>query len=298
MNLEDLRTFVEVADAGSLTAAARRLGMAKAIVSRHLIRLESDLGVQLLARTTRGATLTEAGATFRDYAAKVISDLDTAREVILPNGQLRGRLRIAAPLSFGPTHLAPVIAALAREHPALHVQTCYSDRLVNLIDEGFDCAIRFGNATASSLLSTRIGPLHATLVASPAYIRLYGAPESPEQVLEHEAILQGTEAWHFVDGDQVITLNPRGRFKADNGVAITAAALEGLGIAMIPDGLIAEHLTSGALVPVMTRYPPPLFGMYVVRPPGQDPLRKVRVLIEHLVDHFGDRTCVSGPARN
>lgn len=296
MNTQDLQTFVEVADAGGVTAAARRLGIAKAIVSRQLIRLEADLGIQLLARTTRGASLTEAGATFREYAAKVIADLDTARETLLPNGELRGRLRIAAPLSFGPTHLAPVLAELARRHPALHVQTCYSDRLVNLIEEGYDCAIRFGRPAPSTLLSKRIGPLHASLVASPDYLEAHGSPETPNDLLDHQAILQGTEPWPFVDGDKVITLNPQGRFKADNGVAITAAVLAGLGIAMLPDGLIAEHLASGALVKVMPRFPPPVFGMFVIRPPDQFPMRKVRILTELLIERFGDADCVSGPA--
>lgn len=225
MNTEDLRTFVEVADAGGVTAAARRLGIAKAVVSRQLIRLETELGVQLLARTTRGASLTEAGATFREHAAKIIADLDTARETILPEGELRGRLRISAPLSFGPTHLAPVLAQLARSHPALHVQTCYSDRFVNIVEEGFDCAIRFGRPAPSTLLSKRIAPLHATLVASPEYISRHGSPETPEELLKHEALLQGTEPWDFIDGDKTFTLNVEGRFKADNGVAITAAAL-------------------------------------------------------------------------
>src|SRR6188508_2782366 len=112
MELEDLQTFVEVADSGGVSAAARRLGVAKSIVSRRLARLEQDLGVQLLARTTRGAALTEAGATFRDHAARVCSEIDLARETILPMGELRGRLRIAAPLSFGPTHLATILSQL------------------------------------------------------------------------------------------------------------------------------------------------------------------------------------------
>jgi DNA-binding transcriptional LysR family regulator len=296
MNTQDLRTFVEVADAGGVTAAARRLGVAKAVVSRQLIRLESDLGIQLLARTTRGAALTEAGIIFREYAAKVIAELDTARETMLPDGELRGRLRIAAPLSFGPTHLAPVVAQLARRHPALHVQTCYSDRLVNLIDEGFDCAVRFGRPAPSTLLSKRIGPLHASLVASPDYVEAHGEPHTPDDILDHQAILQGTEPWPFIDGDKTVTLNPQGRFKADNGVAIMAAVLEGLGIAMLPDGLIAEHLASGALVRVMRRYPPPVFGIFVIRPPGPYPVRKVRILTDLLTERFGDADCVSGPA--
>src|SRR5579863_5331031 len=132
-DLEDLRTFVEVADAGGLTPAARRLGLSKSIVSRRLVRLEEELGVQLLSRTTRGAALTEAGATFRDHAARVCAEIDTARESILPTGDLHGQLRITAPLSFGTTHLAPVLAKLARKHPLLHVLASYNDRFVDII---------------------------------------------------------------------------------------------------------------------------------------------------------------------
>src|ERR1700758_391454 len=135
MDLEDLETFVEVADAGGVSAAARRLGLSKSIVSRRLGRLEDELGVQLLARTTRGAALTEAGVTFRDHASRVSAELDLARETVLPAGDLQGRLRIAAPMSFGPTHVAPVLAELARRHPRLHVHACYSDRFVDVVGE-------------------------------------------------------------------------------------------------------------------------------------------------------------------
>src|ERR1700685_211897 len=168
MDLDDLRTFVDVAEAGGVSAAARRLGVSKSIVSRRLFRLESELGVQLLARTTRGAALTEAGVTFREHAARVCAEIDLARETILPAGDLRGRLRIAAPLSFGPTHLAPVLAQLAQRHRRLHVHTSYSDRFVDIVSEGFDCAIRVGYLSDSNLIARRIGPIHGKLVASPA----------------------------------------------------------------------------------------------------------------------------------
>jgi DNA-binding transcriptional LysR family regulator len=138
LDIEDLRTFVEVADAGGVSPAARRLGVAKSIVSRRLVRIEAELGVQLLARTTRGAALTDAGTTFREHAARACAEIDAARESILPSGDLRGRLRIAAPLSFGPTHFASVLAEMARRHPQLHVHTAYSDRFVDLVAEGFD----------------------------------------------------------------------------------------------------------------------------------------------------------------
>ena len=287
MDLEDLRTFVEVADAAGVSPAARRLGVSKSIVSRRLLRLEAELGIQLLARTTRGAALTEAGVTFREHAARVCAEIDNARETILPAGDLRGRLRIAAPLSLGPTVLAPVFAEMARRHPLLHLHACYSDRFVDIVGEGFDCAIRVGYLSDSNLIARHVGPIYGKLVASPDYIREHGTPETPDELFTHEALMQGTETWQFIDGDKTISVHPQGRFKADNGAALAAAAVAGLGIAWLPDCLTEDHLTSGALVPVMTRYPVPTAGVFVVRPPGQHPARKVRVLIELLIEHFG-----------
>src|SRR6202020_558955 len=238
MDLEDLRTFVDVADAGGVSAVARRLGGSKSIVSRRLFRLEAELGVQLLARTTRGAALTEAGVTFREHAARVYAEIDIALEAIMPAGELRGRLRIAAPLSLGPTHLAPVFAEMARRHPLLHVQASYTDRFVDIIGEGFDCAVSVGYLNDSNLIARRVGPIHGKLVASPDYIREHGTPETPDDLLTHQALMQGAEAWQFTDGDKTISIHPQGRFKADNGTALAAAAGAGLGIAWLPDHLI------------------------------------------------------------
>ncbi|WP_372380902.1 LysR family transcriptional regulator [Xanthomonas sp. NCPPB 1754] len=287
MEFEDLRTFVEVADAGGVSPAARRLGVAKSIVSRRLIRLEEALGIQLLARTTRGAAVTEAGATFREHAARMCAEMDSAREALLPAGDLRGRLRIAAPLTFGPTHLAPVLAELASRHPALQVHACYSDRFIDIVAEGFDCAIRLGYLTDSNLVARRVAPMRGSLVATPTYLRQHGEPATPEALLTHEALLQGTESWRFMDGTKMITIHPRGRFKADNGTALTAAVLAGLGIAALPDFLIAAHLESGALVRLLTGFPPPEAGLYVVRPPAAHPARKIRVLTDLLIERFG-----------
>lgn len=286
MDIEDLETFVAVADAGGVSAAARRLGVSKSIVSRRLFRLEAELGVQLVARTTRGVTLTEAGITFRDHAARVGAEIDTAKDTILPTGDLRGRLRIAMPLSFGPTHFAPVLAEMARRHPQLHIHSAYSDRFVDLVGEGFDCGIRVGILPDSNLIARRVGPSYGRLVASPDYVAAYGAPETPEEIASHEALMQGTEAWQFMDGDRVVKVQPQGRFKADNGTALTAAAVAGLGVAWLPDCLTHAYLASGALVPIMTRYPPPSAGVYVVRPPGQHPPRKVRILTEMLIEYL------------
>jgi DNA-binding transcriptional LysR family regulator len=293
MDTEDLRTFVEVADAGGVSPAARRLGVAKSIVSRRLLRLESELGVQLLARTTRGAALTEAGEAFRDYAARIAAEADVARETILPEGDLRGRLRVSAPLTFGPTHIAPVLAEMARRHPQLTIQTCYTDRFVDLVAEGYDCAIRIGYLPDSNLVARRIGPLFGKLVASPGYIREFGAPETPGDVANHEALMQGMEVWRFMDGEKTITVRPQGRFKADHATALVAAAIAGLGIACVPDDFVDAHIASGALVAVMCDYPPPPAGAYVLRPPGQHPVRKIRMLTELLIQYWNDREALT-----
>ncbi|ANM19711.1 LysR family transcriptional regulator protein (plasmid) [Rhizobium sp. N541] len=286
MEVEDLRTFVEVADAGGVTPAAQRLGVSKSMVSRRIARLEAELGAQLVSRTTRGIALTEEGTTFRDYAARVTAEIDAARETILPAGELRGRLRVAVPLSFGPTHFAPVLSQMARRHPQLHVHSCYTDRFVDLLTEGFDCAIRIGYLPDSNLIARRVGPLYGKFVASPSYIAANGAPETPDELLEHEALMQGTEVWQVTEGDQILNIRPQGRFKADNGVALLAAALEGIGIARLPNGLTDQHVAAGTLVEVMQRHPPPTAGIFVVRPPGQHPSRKVRVLTEMLIECF------------
>ncbi len=288
VDIEELQTFVEVADAGGISQAALRLGVSKSIVSRRLARLETELGVQLLARSTRGAALTEAGATFRDYAARVCTEIDIAKETILPAGALRGRLRVAVPLSFGQSHFAPMLAEMARRHPQLHIQTCYSDRFVDLIAEGYDCAIRVGYMQDSNLIARRIGPVYTKLVASPAYINAHGEPQTPDELIAHQALMQGTEAWQFMDGDKVITVRPQGRFKADNGIALVAAATAGLGVAYLPDCLTHEHVASGALVPIMTNHPPPPAGAYIIRPSGPHPARKIRVLTELLIEFFGE----------
>jgi DNA-binding transcriptional LysR family regulator len=287
-DLADLQTFVAVAEAGGVSPAARRLGLPKSIVSRRLSRLERELGTQLLTRTTRGAALTEAGATFREHAARISAEMQAACDSLAPEGEVRGLLRVSAPLSFGATHIAPVLAELARRHPNLQVHAAYTDRFVDLVAGGFDAAIRLGYLADSSLVGRRIRPFRGRLVASPAYLALHGAPVTLDEVAMHPALMQGTESWRFKDADGVRVVHPQGRFKADNGHALVAAALAGLGIAALPDFLIEEHLASGALVSLLAEHPMPEAGLYVVRPPGSHPPRKVRALTDIMVEKFGN----------
>jgi len=175
---------------------------------------------------------------------------------------------------------------MARLHPQLHIHTSYSDRFVDLIAEGFDCAIRGAYLQDSNLIAKRVGPIHGKLVASPAYIKEHGSPDNIEQLVNHPALMQGTEAWQFMDGDRIVTVQPQGKFKADSATALAAAAAAGLGVAWLPQCITHEYEAAGTLVPIMTRFPVPPGAVYVVRPPSQHPNRKVRVLTEMLAEYF------------
>lgn len=287
-DLDSLQTFVAVAEAGGITPGARRLGLSKAVVSRRLKRLEETLGAQLLARTTRGSALTEAGALFREHAARASAELTAALDAIAPDGQLRGVLRIAAPLSFGPTELAPIFSELARRHPLLQVHTSYSDSLVDIVGEGYDAAVRIGHLADSSLVAKRIGWVHGLLVASPDYLANRGAPQTLASLDEHDAVMLRSETWQMTDAGKTVIVHPRGRIKADNGLALTSAALLGLGLALLPDFLVRHHIDSGALVPVLPDNWPPPAPVHVIRPPGARTSRKVTALIEILMENMSD----------
>jgi DNA-binding transcriptional LysR family regulator len=259
------------------------------MVSRRVARLEAELGAQLMNRTTRGVSLTEAGATFKLHAERVLSDLEAARDAVAQQGdEVVGALRIAAPLSFGVTHLAPVLAELAQRHPRLQVDVSFSDRRVDLMAERFDVAVRLGLLKDSSLIARRIAAIHAVVVASPDYLERHGEPRTPAELVEHEALRQGDESWPFGDGRRQIAIRPQGRFKADNGQALLAAAVAGLGVALLPTFLVGPEIEAGRLVPLLRDHPIPEAGLYVVRPPPAGPITsKVRALTELLLERFG-----------
>lgn len=258
------------------------MGLAKSIVSRRLFRLEENLGVLLLARTTRGAALTEAGAAFRNHAAKVCAQLDAAREELLPSGDLRGRLRVAAPASFGPAYFAPALVEIARLHPQLHVNARFSDRYVDLVAEGYDCGIRVGYLPDSNLIARRIGGFSVSLFASPNYVAQRGAPSLPDEINAHPAVMIGTESWTFKKEGKSVTIHAQGRFKSDSVDTIAKATAAGLGIAALPEVIAEPYLADGSLTHVMSDWGLGDIGVFVVRPPGEQPDRKIRVLAEIL----------------
>lgn len=289
-DLEDLQAFVEVVETGGFGSAGRRLSLSKSMVSRRVARLEAELGARLLSRTTRGVAITEAGLEFKLRAERILAEVEAARDAVAQSGdEIVGSLRVAAPLSFGFTHLGPVLAELAARHPRLQIDAAYSDRFVDLIGERYDCAVRLSSLEDSSLIARRIAPIHGAVVASPDYLARRGTPLTPEDLLTHETLVQGAMSWRFTDpAGRVVSIRPEARFRADNAHALMAAALTGLGITMLPTFLCGPEIESGRLVPLLRDFRLPEAGLYVVRPPPRDPAPgKVRALTDLLLEKFG-----------
>lgn len=289
--LEELRTFVEVIESGGLNRAAARLGVSKSIISRRITRLETDLGTRLLSRSTRGIIPTEVGIEFKARCDRILADLDEARDAVAQQGRsVRGRLRLSAPLAFGVRHLVPVLADLASAHPELEIDVSYTDRVVDLIGERFDAAVRIGSLRDSSLVVRRIAPVHAVLVASPGYLARHGRPRTPQDLVGHECLIYTgslVPEWQFQSGKRRISIRPEGRLRSDSGEAILQWAIAGIGIADSPSFLVSDAIESGALEPLLLNHPRPEYGIHVVRPPGSHVPGKVRVLIDTLVERFG-----------
>jgi DNA-binding transcriptional LysR family regulator len=288
LDLEDVRIFAEIADAGGLTRAARRLGVSKSHLSRRLLRIEEALGAQLLTRTPKGAALTEAGANFKPFAERMLAEMAAARDVIAAPDEPTGELRIAAPISFGIAYIAPILAELALRHPRLKVQAFYSDRPVDLVGERFDAAIWIGSLPDSALLARRIAPIRWGVVGSPGYIARAGEPMRLEDLDQHRVLLHADQPWRFATAAGVRTIRPRGDFVADNSQALLAAALAGVGLAMLPSFLIGSAIVAGELTPVLRNDPCPEDGLFVLRAPAPGvPASKIKALTKLLVERFG-----------
>jgi DNA-binding transcriptional LysR family regulator len=289
---EDLQAFVAVVEAGSFTAAADRLGMAKSAVSRRMSSLEERLGVQLLQRTTRRLHLTDTGRSFYERSARILADLDEAEAAVhQEHGELRGRLRLALPLSFGIRHMCRPIAEFARQHPKVMFDMDLNDRRVDLVQEGADIALRIGQLSDSSLIARRLFDAHTVVCASPAYVEHYGSPHIPEDLQDHRCLVYGNlsdparwvardrnGAEHRVDVNAVLT--------ATSGDFLSQLAARGLGIAMQPTFVAGELIKSGDLVPLLTDFEWPTAPAYAVYPPTRHLSFRVRTFIDYLVEYF------------
>lgn len=290
--LEDLQAFVAVVEAGSFTAAADRLGMAKSAVSRRLSGLEERLGVQLLQRTTRRLNLTDTGRSFYERSARILADLDEAEAAVhQEHGELRGKLRIALPLSFGIRHMCKPIAEFAQLHPRVTFDLDLNDRRVDLLQEGADLALRIGRLSDSSLIARRLFDSHTVICASPGYLEQYGAPQTPAELREHRCLVYGNlsdpSRWAARDANGVEqSVDVNAVLTATSGDFLSQLAARGQGIVMQPTFIAGELIKEGALLPLLTDHEWPTVPAYAVYPPTRHLSFRVRTFIDFLVDHF------------
>lgn len=286
-----MRAFVGVVEAGSFVRAAEALGVSKAAVSRQVAELEARLGVRLLQRTTRRLSLTDEGQRFVERCRELLASVDEAEaEVTAASGEARGLLRVNAPLTFGVLHLAPLWGGFLERNPLLRIEVTLLDRIVDLVEEGYDVAVRIAALPSSTLVSRRLASTRMVACAAPAYLARHGAPLHPAELARHAtfsyAYLSTGDEWRFACGEESFAARIRPRMHANNGDTCRAAALAGQGIVLQPDFLVGEDLRAGRLVEVMPHWRSVELGIYAVYPSRKHLPAKVRRLVDFLVDAF------------
>ncbi len=292
--LSEMEAFVHVVDWGGFTEAARKLGMSKSAVSKHIASLETRLAVRLLDRTTRRVSPTEIGLAYYDRAKAVLKDAAEADDMVTAmQAQPRGALRVSAPVSFGVTQLSGAVVAFLDAYPEVEIHLVLDDRFVEIIAEGFDLAIRIGTLADSSLRARKLAESRAKLVAAPGYIAAQGTPRALDDLTEHRLLhysnLSTGNVWRFrtVKG-QERQIRVGGRLTANNGETLRRAAEAGLGIAMQPAFILGDAVRSGRLVEILPDYPLETLGIHAVYPPGRFTQPKLRVFIDFLAEYFRD----------
>ncbi len=289
--IENLATFVRIVDSGSISKAAEQMGTAKSAVSRRLVELEKDLGVQLLVRTTRKSSLTDAGQSTYHRALQILSDMDELRNAACTaTTELQGRLKIAVPLSFGLQQLTSVITEFSQLHPKLSLHVDLSDRKVDLVEDGFDVAIRISSLQDSTLIARRIAPINIVVCASPEYLRKHGEPQKPSDLRDHKSLhyslIPGAK-WKFLTPEgkhvsAVINVN----LSSNNGNFLCEAAVRGQGILRTPTFIASDKLASGELRPILSTFKIAPISAYALYPLTRHRSRKVRTFIDFVSDKF------------
>lgn len=291
---EEMRTFIRVVEAGSMSAAADRLGIAKSAVSRRLSDLESRLGVQLLNRTTRRLNLTDSGSLFYQRCQRILADLDESEHFVLSeHTRLRGTIRIAAPLSFGIQHLSPVLDDFLKEHAELSLDLELNDRTVNLMDEGVDLGIRIGKLQDSTMMARKLSHTKLIYCASPAYLERHGEPQIPEDLKNHCGLSYSNvsegQLWQFTnEKGQAYSVHVPFRMRANNGDVLLKAALDGLGVVATTSFICYREVEQGLLRQILSNYKSDEMGIYAIYPSQQHLPGRVRLLIDYLAARFGE----------
>jgi DNA-binding transcriptional LysR family regulator len=291
--LTGLEVFAKVAAAGSLSSAARAIGMSQTMVTKQIAALETRLGVKLLHRTTRRLSITEAGRSYLEASERILAEFEAANAAVAADRvEPRGPLRLNAPVSFGTRQIAPLLAEFAERHPLVTVELGLNDRLIDLAEEGWDLAIRIGNLSDSSLIARRIAPCRMVVCAAPSYLEARGDPRTVSSLADHNCLgytlsrLSGVDRWMF-GARADVSIQVSGDLRANNGDALRAAAIAGQGLIYQPTFIVADDLRAGTLVALSMDQPTVQFsGIYAVFPPDRHPVAKVRTFIDFIATRF------------
>lgn len=286
----DMRMFVAVVDAGSISGAAERLEVAKSAVSRRLTDLEARLGAELLHRTTRRLGLTDSGRAFFERAQRILADLEEAEQAVSQaHGAIRGRLKVALPLSFGLLHLAGLINEFLSLHPEVEFDLDFNDRQIDLMQEGFDLAIRIARLPDSSLIARKLAPIRHALCASPDYLARHGTPARADDLASHAGLVYSNLAnpglWSYVRPDgQPGSVQVPVKLRANNGDFLCRAAIAGQGVILHPTFYLSDAIRTGELVPLLTDHAWPELNAYALYPPTRHLSRRVRAFVDFLAE--------------
>ncbi|WP_343583584.1 LysR family transcriptional regulator [Herbaspirillum sp.] len=289
--LREIECFIAVAELGSFVKAADALGISKAAVSRTVLDLEARLGSRLMQRTTRRLSLTEAGTLYLERCKQIVAALEEADDLLLAGAaNPTGLLRINAPHTFGVLHLAPLWPVFMERHPGVALDITLSDRIVDIIDEGFDMAIRIARLSDSTLVHRKLATTKLLVCAAPAYLDKHGTPSHPHELAQHQTISYsynaGKDDWQFNGPEGTVSVKINSRIHVNNGDSCVAAALGGAGITRQPTFMIDQYLRSGQLVPLLPDYTAPDLGIYAVYPSRSHLPPKVRAMLDFLSEAF------------
>lgn len=292
-HLARMMTFAKVVETRSFSAAALALSSSKSLVSKQVSSLESALGVRLLNRTTRSMSLTEAGAAYYEHCQRIAHEIEAAAQTVTQlQAEPRGVLRLTSPTIFASLHLAPALESFCRKHEKVEVELAASDRVVDLVEEGYDVAIRITERPPLNLVARPLAPVRWATCASPAYLERHGVPRTPQDLERHQCLTyQGAPVqtgWRYVVGGKEVMPHIGGRFRVNNSEVLLQLALDGMGIVMNPTYVLGPHLKSGRLRQVLPDYVAnPGMSLQVLYLPNRYMQPKVRAFIDHLLAHFG-----------
>lgn len=289
--LQAMRVFSAVVETGSFARAAEQLHLSATAASRHVAELEKHLGAQLLQRSTRRIHLTEIGANYYDRCRLILADVEEAEaQAATSESQPKGILRISLPHSFGLRYVAPLVPEFCKRYPELRLELSFSDRTVDLVEEGIDMALRISGELKTSLVARKLAPVRMVACAAPAYLERHGTPQAPDELSGHNCITYSyavTNAWTFLRDGRPVEVQVKGHLRSNSGDMGRLAARDGLGITMLPVFIVCDDLRSGALTELLTDYPIPAINVYAVYLPGARRAARIKAMVEYLWDALG-----------